>query len=145
MDAAAMKMGEEINAAVNAALGGVQDYVAYDMQKAYYECASRCFERKRNPQDINNCVERCGIPLQRANAVINDELSRFQDRLTRSIMVCRDKVDISEAVNLDAQTTREVEMCMQNSIQEHIKTLPRLTDRIRSQLNIKDELKTRTN
>lgn len=46
------------------------------LQKEYYKCGYECFSKDKN--DIQRCVQRCSVPVERAGAILQNELSRFQ-------------------------------------------------------------------
>ncbi|KAG2556543.1 hypothetical protein PVAP13_8NG202601 [Panicum virgatum] len=83
---------EEVNAAAQQQLAGVQDHVNFTMQvkevlpqQAYFKCAYDCFYRRRNQEGINNCVENCSVPVLTANNLVENEMAKFQERLNRSL------------------------------------------------------------
>lgn len=45
-------------------------------QKEYYKCGYDCFSKDKN--QIQRCVERCSVPAERAGAILQNELNRFQ-------------------------------------------------------------------
>jgi len=45
-------------------------------QKEYYKCGYDCFSKDKN--DIQRCVQRCSVPVERAGAILQNELNRFQ-------------------------------------------------------------------
>jgi hypothetical protein len=45
-------------------------------QKEYYRCGYECFNRSKG--EIQRCVERCAAPVQRAGAILDSELNKFQ-------------------------------------------------------------------
>ncbi|KAG8089678.1 hypothetical protein GUJ93_ZPchr0011g27527 [Zizania palustris] len=69
---------EEVNAAAQKHLAGVQDHVNFTMQQAYFRCAYECFDRRRSQEMINNCVENCSVPVLTANNVVETEMAKFQ-------------------------------------------------------------------
>jgi hypothetical protein len=49
-----------------------------DFQKAYFQCAYECFDRRQNQEAIGSCVENCSVPVLSANHVLQDEMAKFQ-------------------------------------------------------------------
>ncbi len=55
--------------------------------------------------------------------------------MSRSLLVCRDRVEAGGgSVEDDEGKLRELETCMEVSVQEQLKTLPRLAEHIKSQI-----------
>ena len=60
----------------------------------------------------------------------------MQERLQRSMMVCRDRVEISGgSVDEDDSKMREMESCMETSVKEQMKNLPKLAEHIQKQIS----------
>ncbi|KAL5204423.1 hypothetical protein ABZP36_009294 [Zizania latifolia] len=128
---------EEVNAAAQKHLAGVQDHVNFTMQQAYFRCAYECFDRRRSQEMINNCVENCSVPVLTANNVVETEMAKFQERLNRSLMVCQDRFEAAKLQKMKTQAIEELESCVNRSIDDSIRVLPHLVDQIKSSLSIK--------
>nr|ABK25974.1 unknown [Picea sitchensis] len=126
-----MKIGNEVNEAVQQQLSGVQDHVNFTLQKAYFKCAYDCFDRTRSQNVISNCVERCSGPVVRANNVVENEMAKFQERLTRSLMVCQDRLEAAKLSNQKEGAMKELESCIDHTVKEHIQTLPNVVERVK--------------
>ncbi|GLJ15280.1 hypothetical protein SUGI_0250020 [Cryptomeria japonica] len=123
---------DQVQKAVEQQLSGVQDHVNFNLQKAYFKCAYDCFDRQRNQQEISNCVEYCSVPVVQANNAIEEEMSRFQERLRRSLMVCQDRLEATKFINQkDVSHTKEFESCVDQTIKEQIQLLPHVVDRLK--------------
>jgi len=60
---------------------------------------------------------------------------RAQERMQRSMMVCRDRVELSGgSVDEDDSKMKEMEICMESSIREQMKSLPKLAEHIKKQI-----------
>jgi hypothetical protein len=70
------KLSQEVNNRVTESMSDVQDYVNITLQKEYYRCGYECFNRSKG--EIQRCVERCAAPVQRAGAILDSELNKFQ-------------------------------------------------------------------
>lgn len=46
------------------------------LQKEYYKCGYECFNRSKG--EIPRCIERCSAPVERAGAILQNEMNRFQ-------------------------------------------------------------------
>ncbi|KAJ9699612.1 hypothetical protein PVL29_005469 [Vitis rotundifolia] len=128
----------EINLAAQAQLSGVQDHVNFTLQQAYFKCAYECFDRKRKQEEISNCVEHCSVPVVNAQALVENEMAKFQERLNRSLMVCQDKFESSKLQQMRTDAMKDMESCVDQSIQESIKTLPHVVARLKTSLSINE-------
>ncbi|RDX95007.1 Protein FAM136A, partial [Mucuna pruriens] len=128
---------EEVNVAAQTILAPVQDHVNFTLQRAYFKCAYECFDRSRRQEDISNCVENCSIPLSNVQQTFENEMAKFQERLNRSLMVCQDKY---EAARLQQKSGAVFDLvsCADQSIQESIKTLPHLANKLKASFGISD-------
>ncbi|CAL4994778.1 unnamed protein product [Urochloa decumbens] len=127
---------EEVNAAAQHHLAGVQDHVNFTMQQAYFKCAYDCFDRRRNQEGINNCVENCSVPVLTANNLVENEMAKFQERLNRSLMVCQDKFEAAKLQKMKTDAAQELESCVNRSIDDSIRVLPHVVEQIKSSLKI---------
>ncbi|KAK7334489.1 hypothetical protein VNO80_26246 [Phaseolus coccineus] len=127
---------EEVNVAAQTNLAPVQDYVNFTLQKAYFKCAHECFDRSKRQEEISNCVENCNIPLTNAQQTFDVEMAKFQERLNRSLMVCQDKYEAAKLQRTEAM--HDLVSCADQSIQESIKTLPHLANKLKTSLGIRD-------
>lgn len=52
-------------------------------------CAAKCCDDKTGSIDsVQNCIERCSAPVNRAQHYVQKELQDFQGRLQRCVVVC---------------------------------------------------------
>ncbi|MCO5581464.1 hypothetical protein L7F22_035349 [Adiantum nelumboides] len=130
----AADLQRELQVAADEAFSDVQEYVNFTLQRAYYKCSYECFEKSRNHQDIGACVERCSAPMLKANALVQNEMSRFQERLTRNLMVCQDRFEAQKLIRQGDSSTKEFEQCMEGVVKEQMKTLPHLAAQLKSRL-----------
>ncbi|XP_058782708.1 uncharacterized protein LOC131657314 [Vicia villosa] len=129
---------EEVNVAAQTHLAPVQDHVNYTLQKAYFKCAYECFDRNRRQEEISHCVENCSIPLTNVQQTFDNEMAKFQEKLNRSLMVCQDKY---EGAKLQQKTGAMNVMvsCADEAIQDSIKMLPLLTNKLKASFGIRDD------
>ncbi|CAN6362607.1 unnamed protein product [Urochloa humidicola] len=127
---------EEVNTAAQQHLAGVQDHVNFTMQQAYFKCAYDCFDRRRNQEGINNCVESCSVPVLTANSLVENEMAKFQERLNRSLMVCQDKFEAAKLQKMKTDAVQELESCVDKSIDDSIRVLPHVVEQIKSSLKM---------
>ncbi|XP_027333146.1 protein FAM136A-like [Abrus precatorius] len=128
---------DEVNLAAQTNLAPIQDHVNFTLQKAYFKCAYECFDRSKGQNEISNCVENCSIPLANVQQTFENEMAKFQERMNRSLMVCQDKY---EAAKLQKKTGAVNDMlsCVDQSIQETVKMLPHLTNKLKASFGISD-------
>ncbi|CAA2993629.1 protein FAM136A-like [Olea europaea var. sylvestris] len=128
----------EVNSAAQSELSGVQDHVNFTLQQAYFKCAYECFDRRRKQDEISNCVEHCNVPVLTAQNLVQNEMAKFQERLNRSLMVCQDKFESAKVQQNRSDAMKDLESCVDHSVQDSIKTLPHLVGRMKASLLIKD-------
>ncbi|CAB4263198.1 unnamed protein product [Prunus armeniaca] len=125
----------QVNLAAQTHLSPVQDHVNFTLQQAYFKCAYECFDRRRSQQEISNCVENCSVPVVTAQQRVEGEMARFQERLSRALMVCQDKHDVAKQQKA-TNTLNNLESCVEEATQESIKTLPHLAETLKASLSI---------
>uniref|UniRef100_A0A2P2JXV7 Protein FAM136A n=1 Tax=Rhizophora mucronata TaxID=61149 RepID=A0A2P2JXV7_RHIMU len=111
------------------------------LQRAYFKCAYECFDRSRRQEEIGNCVEHCSVPVVNAQQIFEDEMAKFQERLNRSLMVCQDKFEAAKLQKIGSEAVISLESCVEQTIQDNIKTLPHLAGRLKASFSINDEAK----
>lgn len=91
-----------------------------------------------NIDSVQNCVERCSLPLNRAQAYVQNELMHFQRRLQRCVMDCNDQVKDKmpiEPTNADiTKYTDDFENCAKICVDKHVGLLPHLLKSIKKVL-----------
>ncbi|XP_010912767.1 uncharacterized protein [Elaeis guineensis] len=127
---------EEVNVAAQNQLSPIQDHVNFILQQAYFKCAYECFDRRRRQEDINNCVEHCSVPALNANNLVETEMAKFQERMNRSLMVCQDKFEAAKLQQIKTSAMNDLESCVNQAIDDNVKTLPHIVDRIKAALSI---------
>ncbi|KAM5554130.1 protein FAM136A [Rosa sericea] len=127
---------QDVNAAAQKHLSPVQDHVNFTLQQAYFKCAYECFDRRRSQQDIGNCVENCSMPVVSAQQRVENEMAKFQERLSRALMVCQDKFDAAKLQQAKTSALNDLESCVQQTTEDGIKTLPLLAERLKSSFSI---------
>ncbi|XP_022734280.1 protein FAM136A-like [Durio zibethinus] len=128
----------EVNMAAQAQLAPVQDHINFTLQQAYFKCAYECFDRSRKQEEISNCVEHCSVPVVNAQQHFENEMAKFQERLNRTLMVCQDKFESAKYQQIKTDAINELESCVNQSIEDNMKTLPHLVGRLKASFNISD-------
>ncbi|XP_043706497.1 protein FAM136A [Telopea speciosissima] len=126
----------EVNVAAQKQLSGVQDHVNFTLQKEYFNCAHKCFDRSRRHEEISNCVENCSVPVLTANNLVENEMAKFQERLQRSLMVCQDRFEAAKLQQHKSGAIDEMESCVEQAITDGIQQLPHIVDRLKASLSI---------
>ncbi|XP_006366145.1 protein FAM136A-like [Solanum tuberosum] len=126
----------EVNTAAQTQLSGVQDHVHFTLQQAYFKCAYECFDRRKKQEDIDNCVEYCSVPVLKAQNFIESEMADFQEKMNRSLMVCQDKFEAAKLQKNTSDAIKDMESCVDQSVQDNIKTLPHLVGKFKVSLGI---------
>ncbi|PSS35741.1 Protein FAM136A like [Actinidia chinensis var. chinensis] len=126
----------EVNTAAQTQLSGVQDHINFTLQQAYFKCAYECFDRRMKQDEINNCVEYCSVPVLKAQNLVEGEMAKFQERMNRSLMVCQDKFEAAKLQQLKTDALKDMESCVDQSVQESIQTLPHLVGKLKASLHI---------
>ncbi|KAL3506861.1 hypothetical protein ACH5RR_032243 [Cinchona calisaya] len=128
----------EVNSAAQSQLSPVQDHVNFTLQQAYFKCAYECFDRRRKHDEISNCVEHCSVPVLQAQNLVESEMAKFQERLNRALMVCQDKMEATKLQLNRSDATKDLESCVNQAVQDNIKTLPSLVGRLKTALSMSD-------
>ncbi|KAK4305497.1 hypothetical protein Pmani_022603 [Petrolisthes manimaculis] len=110
------------------------------MQRSMHMCAADCCDRKESSVDqVHRCIENCSTPLTQAQTFVQHELSQFQERLQRCVMVCQDKVrNHVTADSTEAQVSvykAEFEGCAMQCVDDHIKLMPSIKKSIAKTLS----------
>ncbi|ANM62295.1 hypothetical protein ISN45_At02g039020 [Arabidopsis thaliana x Arabidopsis arenosa] len=108
------------------------------MQKAYFKCAYECFDRTRTHAEISRCAESCSVPITNAQNYFDNEMSVFQERLNRSLVVCQDKFEVAKQQKTRSEAVNDLEHCVNQTVDEAVKTLPNLVSRMKKALSITD-------
>ncbi|XP_045188531.1 protein FAM136A-like [Mercenaria mercenaria] len=110
------------------------------MQGDMHRCSANCCDNKTaGIDDVQKCIENCAGPLTRAQNFMQQEVENFQNRLNRCAMDCQDKVrdkmttNISETQRL--QLGQEMESCVKKCADDHIRKLPELSKKLKSNIS----------
>nr|VDC70601.1 unnamed protein product [Brassica rapa] len=139
---------EEVNVAAQSQLSPIQDHINFTLQlhesvisfsllqQAYFKCAYECFDRRRNQEEISNCVEHCSVPVVKSQQHFENEMTQFQERLNRSLVVCQDKFEAAKLQKIRPEAVNEMESCVHKAIEENLNTLPHIVQRMKTAFNI---------
>uniref|UniRef100_A0A1J3FGC1 Protein FAM136A n=1 Tax=Noccaea caerulescens TaxID=107243 RepID=A0A1J3FGC1_NOCCA len=129
---------EEVNAAAQSQLSPIQDHINFTLQQAYFKCAYECFDRSRKQEEIANCVEHCSVPVVNSQQHFESEMAQFQERMNRSLMVCQDKFEASKLHKNRVDSAKDMESCVNQSIEDSLNTLPHIVQRMKTAFSIRD-------
>lgn len=106
-----------------------------------HQCALKCYDQNYATTDqLHSCSKKCEIPHQQASHLIQQEINQFQNRINRSLEDCHDKArDVMvPGYENDMKKLQKVEdtllACMAKNVDEHVKLLPSIKQRIVQQL-----------
>ncbi|XP_067656902.1 protein FAM136A-like [Haliotis asinina] len=110
------------------------------MQADMHRCSVKCCENtKAGLEETQNCLEKCAIPVNKAQNYLHKELQMFQDRLQRCAMDCQDKIrDKVTANTTEAEANKyrsELEACVVKCGNVHVDMLPGMMKKIQGVLN----------
>jgi len=111
-----------------------------NMQRSMHLCAADCCSKSETSVDATHrCIENCSTPLTQAQTYVQNELSQFQERLQRCVMVCQDRVR-DQVTNNTSETQvnqykAEFEVCAMQCVDDHIGLMPSIKRRIASVLS----------
>ncbi|CAF2052034.1 hypothetical protein BRARA_I05439 [Brassica rapa] len=129
---------EEVNVSAQSQLSPIQDHINFTLQQAYFKCAYECFDRSRKQEEIANCVEHCSVPVVKSQQYFEGEMAQFQERMNRSLMVCQDKFEASKLHKNRVDAAKDMEGCVNQSIEESLNTLPHIVQRMKTAFSIRD-------
>ncbi|KAM3270472.1 protein like [Capsicum chacoense] len=128
----------QVNTAAQTQLSGVQDHIFFTLQQAYFKCAHECFDRTKKKEEIENCVEYCSVPVLNAQNFVENEMANFQEKMNRSLMVCQDKFKTATQQKNKSDAIKDMESCVDQSVQESFNSLPYLVGKFKVSLGITD-------
>lgn len=111
------------------------------MQGEMYRCGAKCCDQQNLSMDeVHRCIDRCSEPVNRAQALIQNEIQMFQDRLQRCALACQDQVrDKMSPGATEADISRyrhELESCVRKCSETHIDLIPSLKKRVQETITM---------
>ena len=81
-------------------------------------------------------MEYCSVPVVSAQQRVENEMSNFQEKLNRALMVCQDKFETAKSQQHNKPNIMaDLESCVDLSIRDSISTLPYLALSLMSSFN----------
>ncbi|KAJ7305291.1 hypothetical protein JRQ81_011208 [Phrynocephalus forsythii] len=136
MAAAQEQQQLRVQEAVERMVQGVERENIRKMQGTMFRCSAACCENhKASMEQVHQCIERCHAPLAQAQAVVTQELERFQDRLARCTMHCNDKAkDAVDSGSKEQQVKQQLETCVTKCVDDHMHLIPSMTKKMKETL-----------
>ncbi|CAH3153461.1 unnamed protein product [Pocillopora meandrina] len=110
------------------------------LQAKSHLCAAKCCENLTpSKEEVQQCMNRCFVPIQQIQEYLGKELTGFQDRLGRCAQQCQDKIQD----NVDPTTTQseltkyqaELDMCIDQCCKTHLELIPKMFERMKKVLS----------
>ncbi|XP_067930780.1 protein FAM136A-like [Watersipora subatra] len=130
---------EESNSRVQVAINKLVDDVDKSclrkMQIEMFQCSAQCCQNyDLSVHQVQECVQRCQAPSERADQYLQSEMQGFQSRLQRCAMDCKDKATDKLGANPTEKekqaATSTMEKCVVNCVDTNLLAIPKLFDRI---------------
>ena len=81
---------------------GIERRNMRSMQKQSYVCSAACCDDEDSTaQQFQRCMKTCSLPVERANAIFQNEMQRFQNRIQRCTMDCQDQAQDEQGRAVD--------------------------------------------
>ncbi|CAD5225507.1 unnamed protein product [Bursaphelenchus xylophilus] len=129
---------KKMKAAVDGLLDELDKLYLRDIQRNMFTCSSKCCEDKVGSREsIEKCVERCNGPLHKAQVTLEQELTAFQNQLSRCAQTTYDKA--IQQIGPDPNKYSEKEMAVfQEKLdkgvgqcaEDHLKLIPNIKKRL---------------
>ncbi|KAJ6653114.1 hypothetical protein lerEdw1_010076 [Lerista edwardsae] len=125
-----------VQEAIDGMVQGLEKEVIRKMQGIMFRCSAACCENNAaSMQQVHQCIERCHTPLAQAQAVVTQELERFQDRLSRCTMFCNDKAkDSLDSGSREQQVRLQLDGCMAKCVDDHMHLIPSMNKKMKETL-----------
>jgi len=105
-----------------------------------FACAVKCYDKagtSGSSEALDSCARNCQVPYQQASSLVQNEVGQFQNRLNRNMQECQEKARdmISPGMQSVPRNVEETLIkCMTQQVDEHVKLLKPLKDRITASL-----------
>nr|XP_058920237.1 protein FAM136A-like [Kogia breviceps] len=107
------------------------------MQGLMFWCSAGCCEDSQaSMRQMHQCIERCHAPLVQAQALVTNELEKFQDRLAQCTMLWNDKAkDSINAGSKEFQVKWQLDSCVTTCVDDHTNLIPIMTKKMKEPLS----------
>lgn len=99
------------------------------MQRNSHLKIAECYNNKNaTSEQVEQCAHNCSAPLQHVQAIVQNELNQFQNRLGRCTQECQDEItDKFHGAENNAQTQAKAEQmmlaCANSCVDKHVSLL----------------------
>jgi len=111
------------------------------MRRESFLCCAKCCESDSSNEELQRCVQSCQAKTAAVENMLSQELEGFQARIQRCAMSCSDKAQdqvpgdpSKHAPDLMARLQKEAEACANKCVDEHVKSLSKINDRVVAQI-----------
>ncbi|XP_066495709.1 protein FAM136A [Tiliqua scincoides] len=125
-----------VQEAIDGLVQGLEKETIRKMQGIMFRCSATCCENNTaSMKQVHQCIERCHTPLAQAQAVVTQELERFQDRLSRCTMCCNDKAkDSLDSGSKEQQVKLQLDSCVTKCVDDHMHLIPSMSKKMKETL-----------
>eukprot|EP00934_Nitzschia_sp_Nitz4_P007661 Nitzschia sp. Nitz4//scaffold29_size155292//97990//98517//NITZ4_002671-RA/size155292-augustus-gene-0.231-mRNA-1//-1//CDS//3329546487//7651//frame0 len=143
MQARANALNAKMEGEASAVLDEIEKKQLRKIARESFACAVKCYDKAGTTgpaEALENCARSCQTPYQQSTAFVQNEVAQFQNRLNRNMQECQEKARdlVRPGTEPDANQIARIEdtliKCMSQQVDEHIKLLRPMKDRIVSTL-----------
>ncbi|CAJ1969944.1 unnamed protein product [Cylindrotheca closterium] len=136
-------LNQKIEAQAGLVLEDIERNYIRKIGRESFACAVKCYDKagSSGPQEaLEQCARNCQVPYQQSAALMQNEVAQFQNRMNRNMQECQEKARdmMYPGIENDARKMTQVEdalvKCMGQQVDEHIKLLKPMKERIVSAL-----------
>ncbi|ELV11979.1 Protein FAM136A [Tupaia chinensis] len=109
----------------------------WKMQGLMFRCsAGYCEDNQASMQQFHQCIKCCHAPLAQAQALVTNELKKFQDCLAQCTMHFNDKAkDSIDARSKEPQVKQQLDSCVSRCVDDHMHLIPTMTRNMKESLS----------
>jgi hypothetical protein len=126
---------DRVQTAIRGFVNNVDRTALRGMERQMHLCAADCCSQKdANIDEVHECVERCQASTMNAQKLVQSELERFQEALSRCVLSCqddiKDKVTPSTPDSDVAKYKAEFDTCAISCCDKNVARLPTLSKKV---------------
>lgn len=139
----ASQLNSKVEREAQITLDDIERNLLRPIARKAYSCVVKCYDdagSKGTSASIETCSRACQGPYELSHQILQHEIGSFQQRLQRSMMNCNDEASamITPEISNDPKQMKKVEetvlACISKVVDDHIKQLKPMKQRIESQL-----------
>ena len=106
------------------------------LQRASFVCSTECCDDTNSTQqNLQRCLQKCSVNVQRANQAFNNELQRFQQRIQRQAQECQESArDMQMGGTSENDTQLKYKACTDRVFANNRVSIPDLEKRLSTML-----------